>query len=185
MKLDREVRSFIEKYDREAMQCIDELCSDFGIGIKKIGTQGFNVNESIDIFNQYLHGYMQYKLENKNNENATNQDTIKESVKTFIDQNIFKEQFIPYKEMTGVIKSYLENIKSLSESVDEIVGTMMENDIDQESIGDVSEFAEMFLDEFHKRFDPLMENVVIASGYATRQKLFNNKTKTENVPVFL
>ena len=58
MKLDREIRTFFEQYDREVMECIDALSSDFGVGIQKLGTQGFNIVESIDLFNQYLHGYM-------------------------------------------------------------------------------------------------------------------------------
>lgn len=187
MKLDREIRTFFEQYDREVMECIDALSSDFGVGIQKLGTQGFNIVESIDLFNQYLHGYMEYKINNRDNAEATDQPTILESVQTFLDTKLFQEQFLPYKEASNTIKSYLEGMEKLSKDVTAIQERMMEEDVDQSSIGDVQTIADRFSEAFHKRFDPVMEHLVQASGYTSRQKLLQGKNRepVSSVPVFL
>lgn len=177
MKLDKEVQSFLETYDRTAMMYIDKLSSDYRPENKISGMCGFNITESIDIFGQYLEGYCDYKIQNQNNPNASSRPVIQKSVVTFIAENLFKPDFIPYNSMNQVIRSYLEKMDGLVKTVDKVKSNMNEAGVDYVSIGDVNDFADMFIESFHERFDPIMEDVLMASGYRTYMNLINPKTR--------
>ena len=190
MKLDHELQSFTETYDQEVMESIDRLANEFGVQVKKLGMDGFNLVESFDIFSKYLEGYGDYKVKNKDNDKASSQDTIRESVALFIKDHIFKEQKVLYMDFPNLLKAYAEGCNKLLGTVDKVKKEMTENEVTEESIGDVNDFTDQFLEKFHSYFDPMMENVMWASGYNTRKNLINRKTrkdlKTEYAaPVFL
>ena len=63
---------------------------------------------------------------------------------------------------------------------------MIDNDVDQEYIGDINEFADKFMDKFNESFDPTLDRILWASGYNSRKKLFENNNDTKpKAPVFL
>ena len=188
MKLDRELLSFTEKYDKGFMEAVDDLANDFGVGVRKLGFTGFNLVESFDTFSQYLEGYADYKTKHIGNEKATPQDQIRESVALFIKDHIFKEAPVAYTEIPGMLKGYMEGCNKLIATVESVKSRMMESGVDQSDIGDVNTFADQFIDRFHESFDPMMDNLMWASGYRNRRDLINRSTrKTSNTPapVFL
>lgn len=185
MKLDNAIKIFIERYNRDIIQSIDNISKDYALNISDSKIKVFNLNESFNIFNEYIKGYASYKIENVNNPNASSQDTIKESVKKFIDNNIFKEECIKYSELPSFITGYANGINLLNETVDNIKRDMADSDVDQEHIGDINEFCDMFIDKFHESFDPAMDKILWASGYNSRKKIFENNDNKLKAPVFL
>lgn len=185
MKIDSAIKDFSEKYDRDAIQSIDNISKDYALKISESTIKVFNLVESFDIFSKYLKGYSTYKLENVNNPESSSQDTIKESVKKFIDTKIFTETEIKYSALPSFIKGYFEGVNLLIETVDNIKRNMIDCDVDSEDIGDINEFVDMFMDKFNESFYPTMDRILWASGYNSKKKLYDRETKSIPAPVFL
>lgn len=185
MKIDSAIKAFSEKYDREAIQSIDAISNDYSLKISNSTIKAFNLNEGFDIFSQYLKGYASYKVENVSNPEATSQDVIKESVKKFIDTQIFKEANIKYTELPLFITGYINGVHKLTETVDSIKRDMTDNNIDAEHIGDINEFTDMFMNKLHESFDPTMDRILWASGYNAKQRLVKGNTDKPVAHVFL
>lgn len=184
MRIDNAIKAFSEKYDREAIQSIDNISKEYGLNIHGNTIKTFNLAESFDMFNQYMNGYAAYKVENVNNPEASNQETIKESVQKFIDTQIFKESETKYADLPNFVMGYVNGINSINETVNEIKRVMTDGDVKAEEIGDINEFTDMFMDKLHEHFDPVMESILWASGYNGKKRLDNGPTKTK-APVFL
>lgn len=184
MKIDTAIQVFSEKYDREAMQYIDEISRERGLVLTRSKLKAFNINESFNDFSQYLKEYAEYKVKNKNNEQASPQDTIRESVRNFIKTQMFKESDLLYSDIPQFIESYINGIETLREAVDSAKDIMMEGDIDYDAIADVNDFTDNFMDSLHESFDPLMDKILMASGYVTSKVLMNPK-KSAKKPIFL
>ena len=186
MKIDNAIKIFSEKYDRDAIESIDNISKEYGLLINESTIKTFNMCEAFDIFNKYLEGYASYKINNINNPEATSQDLIKESVEKFINTQIFKETSSKYNELPNFITGYIDGINSLCETIDNVKISMIDNGILDECVGDVNEFADMFIDKLHESFYPTMENILWASGYNSKKRLEYNKDKIKsNAPVFL
>ena len=185
MKIDSAIKTFFEKYNRDAIQSIDEISKDYSLNISNSMIKAFNMSESFNIFNQYLNGYASYKIENVNNDQALSQTEIKESVKKFIDTQIFKECEIKYPELPRFVAGYVSGINSITETVDNIKRDMTDANVDANDIGDINEFADMFMNKLNESFDPTMDNILWASGYNAKQRLANSNTNKTKVPVFL
>lgn len=184
MIIDSAIQVFSEKYDREAIQSIEEISKERGLVLNRATIKAFNMNESFNTFSQYLKEYANYKVENQNNEKASPQDVIRESVDKFIKSQLFKESDILYSDLPDFVMGYVEGIQTLSEAVDEAKRTLSYADIDPEAIGDVNEFADRFMDALHESFDPTMDKILLASGYTSKKKLRSFKEKRKQ-PVFL
>ena len=180
MIIDSAINNFFEKYDREAMETIDELSKEFGLNVNDHKILVFNMKESFQLFNEYINGYADYKIKNINNDNASPQYIIRETVDKFITENIFKEVSIKYNELPDFIQSYINGIKSLNETVNNLKHKMIENDVDAECIGDVNDFCDAFMIKLHESFDPCMDRILWASGYNFRKRLVK---PSDNIPV--
>ena len=184
MKIDSAIKEFSEKYDRDAIESIDNISKDYALSISESTIKVFNISESFDIFTQYIKGYSLYKVENVNNPEASSQDEIKESVEKFINTRIFKETSIKYPELPSFVIGYINGVNSLCEAVDAIKRDMTDGNIDPEHIGDINEFVDMFMTKLHESFDPAMDRILWASGYNSRKQLFEKNPKPA-APVFL
>lgn len=184
MRIDSAVQVFSEKYDREAIESIDEISRERGLVLNRTTIPAFNLNESFTMFSQYLKEYAEYKVKNLNNEKASPQDAIQESVSMFIETQLFHEEAVKYSDLPKFVMSYIEGIDTLTEAVDEAKRIMMEADVDSGAIADVNDFADKFMDRLHESFDPTMDKILRASGYTTRKEL-SNLGKNRKKPVFL
>lgn len=184
MRIDSAIQVFSERYDRDAIQSIEDISHERGLVLNKATIKAFNINENFNTFSQYLKEYANYKVENQNNEKASPQDVIRESVSSFIKTQLFKESDILYSELPEFVMGYVNGVKTLTEAVDEAKRILTDADIDPEAIGDVNEFADRFMDALHESFDPTMDKILLASGYTSRKRLksFSEKRKQ---PVFL
>jgi hypothetical protein len=184
MKIDTALKSFTEKYDKKAIQSIDDISKEFGLVInrKKI-SGGFNLHESFKLFSQCLNSYLEYKLANpKEDEEHSNSEIIQDFKETGL--KLFKDCDIKYSDFPILIKGYIEGVNTLKNTVDSIKGVLIENEIDQNSISVINELTDIFITEFHNRYDPLMERILKMSGY-TYNKILSKKNEKKMKPVFL
>ena len=185
MKLDKAINEFMEKYDENAINSIDELSSNIGLRENRISIKLFNLKESFDNFNKYLTQYADYKIKNINNSNASSRENIKVATERFMDNMICKESEIPYGEISEFVKSYLTGVNTLLKTVDNIKDLMESNGVDYESIGDVNDYCDNFIDKINESFEPAMHRILWASGYNGRHNSaepiykINNKKKVE------
>jgi hypothetical protein len=186
MKIDSALKNFSEKYDRSAIESIETLSQDLGLNskpVKDVYIELFNIKEGFENFQEFLDGYSKYKIENINNEKASPHEIICEQVNGFIGK-LFKETKASYSELPAFVESYITGIRNISTSVDVWKNSMMEAEVDTESISSINEFVDEFVDTLHESFDKSMDRILWASGYHTKNNLAK-KESTVVKPVFL
>jgi tRNA U34 5-carboxymethylaminomethyl modifying enzyme MnmG/GidA len=184
MKIDSSIKEFLEKYNDEAMQSIEEISSEFGLVSQRNKIKLFNLNEDINKFINYMEGYSNYKIKNINNENASTNESISDQVNIFMDKELFKESEVLYSELPKFVSSYINGIKDIGGKVDEWKEKMLEAEVDYESIGIINDFVDTFTERLNEKFDNSMNKILWASGYNSKKKLSENKVK-ELKPIFL
>ena len=189
MKIDSAIQTFTEKYDRVAMESIDELSNDLGLCANRSTIKGFNIQEAFDRFSEYLKGYGEYKIENKENSKASPQDVIRENVANFIDNHVFECADIPYSRVNEFVRTYLEGIESLISTIDTVKNDMIVEDVDLEAVGDVNDFADHFMGKLQECFDPVIDKILWASGYNAHQRMMKTGSASREgvlpTPTFL
>lgn len=185
MRIDNAIKEFVEKYDEEAIKSIDTISKNRGLELMGQKIDVFTLKESFDAFNTYLKGYSMYKTGNLTNDGSTPHNLICERTNIFIQNNLFKEKSIPYSELPDFVKSYVEGVKTLLETVDSVKLDMMEADVPAEEIGCINEFVDSFMDKLHESFDPTMDRILWASGYNARKAFQDIRPKTEKKHMFL
>lgn len=184
MRIDSAIKLFSEKYDREAIQSIEDISQERGLVLREATIKAFNIHESFDKFSQYLKEYASYKVENCSNVKASPQEVIKESVSSFIGSEVFTECDVKYADLPKFVMDYVAGVSTLSEAVDIAKRIMTEADVDVEAVSDVNEFADRFMDTLHESFDPVMERVLLASGYTNKKKRSTPRVQPKK-PMFL
>lgn len=188
MKLDTAITEFMEHTSRDAIQSIDELASEPGLKLTGAKTKGFAMMEAFDTFTKYLNGYAQYKIKYMNDNRASGQDAIREQTTKFLSETVkLEDKEIQYSELPNFVTGYVNGIKALQETVDTLQSKMKEAEVDAESIGDVVEFANQFVEKVESRFNQWFDRVLGESGYKAKQRLFGKKQSSseEPAPIFL
>lgn len=182
MKIDNALKLFVEKYDDEAMGALENLSNNLAMNEHRIPFHAFNIKESVDQFCEYLEGYANYKINNIDNPKASSQDSIRQSVNMFIEDVVFVDKDIQYKEIPEFVMGYVNGVSKLMETIDHIKSDMMNADVDLEYVGDINGFADSFMEKLDTKFDPIMDRALLASGYVKDTK---NKKVRPSKPVFL
>lgn len=185
MRIDSAVKVFSERYDREAVESIDELSRERGLVLNECKIPAFNLGESFSKFSQYIKEYAEYKVKNINNKKASSQESIQESVSMFIDTQLFREEAVKYADLPKFVVSYIDGVNALTEAVEESKRVMLEANVDPEAIGDVNDFTDKFMDKLHESFDPTMDKILRASGYTSRKNLNDIRQNRRQKPMFL
>lgn len=187
MKIDSAIREFSERYDRDAIQSIDNISQDPGLVLRKKTIDVFNIKESFDKFQEFISGYANYKIQNMNNESATPQSLICEHTEKFIDKDLFSETETLYSNLPVFVETYITGVQTLLNLSDSLKTSMFEAGVDSDSIGDINNFMDSFMNKLHESFDPTMDRILWASGYHSNKKLARPARGTEikMKPVFL
>jgi hypothetical protein len=185
MKIDSALKVFSEKYDRGAIQSIEDISNDFGLVTQKRTIKGFNIKEGFEDFQDFLSKYAKYKIENMNNPKATSQSLICERVEKNINEELFKENEILYNDLPTFVESYISGVQLLTTKADEIKQSMFESGVDSDSIGDVNNFVDTFIERLDQSFTPAMDRILWASGYNSKMKLSKRTNGVKNKAVFL
>lgn len=193
MKIDTAIKEFIERYDEEAIKSIHDISHDYSRTISEATIKAFEIQKGFDMFCEFLEGYGNYKIKNKNNWTASPQDAIITTVDKFINNGLFKECDLLYPEIDGFVKGYVEGVKQLTECVENVKQRMTDEGVDLNCVGAVNDFADKFMIKLHESFDPTMERFLWASGYNGRKVIFGGndspyekKKKVESeLPIFI
>ncbi len=185
MKIDSAVKLFVERYDQEALSSIEDISRDFGLRVTGATIKTFNITESFNTFSQYLRGYADYKVKNKENPNASPQSIIRESVTRFIDTQLFQETASKYADLPEFVTGYVNGVQQLTEAVNAVKEELKGAEVEVEAVGDVNKFADYFMGKLDAAFTEAMDRILWASGYNSRKAIFGKRPKKEAAPVFL
>lgn len=185
MKIDKALQEFTEKYDRVAMESIQDISNDFGLNIHKNTLDLFNIQESFDRFTKYITAYANYVVENVNNPKASSRESISYSVNKFISEQLFKEEKVYYSDLPSFIESYVNGINTLNSAITEAKNIITEcDDADPIYAGDINDYTDTFMSRLEESFNPAMDKILWASGYNSKQ-ILSGKKKNDSKPVFL
>lgn len=185
MKIDNLIKQFTETYDRDSIESIDNISNDFSLNATNSKITITNINESFDKFKKYLRGYSEYKINESKETKKVTRDEIYESMNNFVDTLFKTEEAIPYKEVSGYVKSYIDNINDLIKETETIKTHMEDSNVDLSEVGDVNDFVDVFVDHLQEAFTPSMDKILWASGYYTKQRLSKDYKKPEQNIAFL
>jgi hypothetical protein len=130
-------------------------------------------------------GYGQYKENFMGDPKMSSQDEITKSFHGYMaNESNFPEAAIPYPAITENVQAYVNGVNAMQATVESVKSSMAEHDIDQESIGMVNEYCDMFMDVMTERFDAWMERALKESGYYTKKALAKPAQRKEKI-VFL
>ena len=166
------IQEFTERYDDEAIKSIERLPAKIGYLSDISSMNAFNLKESCDAFASYIRGYGDYMKLNKDNPNKTNREGIKAGMTKFMEEaNFLKECKIKYKAVPEFVKSYLEGIQKIVSTVDKVKEEMELEGVQLEYVGDVNEYADMFMEKLDVKFTNTMNDILWASGYNGAHKI--------------
>jgi hypothetical protein len=185
MKIDSALKEFAERYDSEAMKSIEELGNEFGLKVNRVKFKAFNLKEAFGYFNDFLMGSTNYKIDCRNDPNAMTNEAVFGHAKEYINSKLFKECEILYSELPAFVESYITGVKTILETIDKSKTKLVEAGIDNESIGIINEYVDVFTNKLNETFQPVMEKILWASGYKTRKNLLDPKATIQKKPVFL
>lgn len=165
MKADVAVRTFVETYDEEAIKSIDNLINKPETKIDYINVNGFNIKEAFDSFIDYIDGYKEYVLVDQYEYGRKTKDEIIESMHGYLDKAVFKEEPLYVEDSKKFISEYVNGCNRVVDKVNDIQSELMLNDVDHESIGNITEYADIFMDKMDNKFNSVMTSLLRKSGY--------------------
>ena len=188
MRIDNVINEFCEKYDRDAMKSIEDISSEIGLVQNNITIKGFNMNEAFKSYTAYLKGYAEFmelaavegSKEAKTMEKSS-YDEVAKSFDKYIDTKVINEEALTYDKLPQFISSFIEGVRALNEDVKTIKDCMFEADVPNELIGNVNDYTDKFIDKVVESMDPVMNEILWASGYNSKKKLFTEKKKNATV----
>ena len=172
MILDTAINDFLNRYNREMIQSIEDMSKGIGYRENNFTMPAFDMKSAFSKFETFLCGYADYKIKNINNPNAVDQDTILENSKTFIDKETITDCAIKYPELPQFIADYLNGIKCLTDTCCKVKCDMEHTEgLDHAYIGAVDDIVTYFVEKVQAAFYPVMDNMVTASGYRSNELL--------------
>ena len=186
MKIDSALSTFVERYDKAAMDSIDQMSHDFGRIYRKDTIPLFNINETFEKFNKWLQGYAAYCVDCKKEGTTPTQSVMTEALHRMLDGvDKFCEEKYTYDRFPSFVHTYIEGVRTLSATVNDVKSLLMESGIDQGLIGSVNEYTDEFMGIMEESFTPSMDKLLMASGYTTNKILFGKNRPAEPKPIFL
>ena len=187
MKMDKALQHFCERYDRDALASIDELSQELGLRYQKKPVNCFDIKKTFENFIEFVEGYVEYKIENVSNDQSDFSERIEECVESFLNdkEKICSPINIDYHESREFIHSYTNGIPSMISSIEGFKSKMIEGGVSQEDVGYLTEMSDRFLEKMDSEFHTVMDKLLWASGYHSKQKIYNKKKATPILhPVF-
>ncbi|MBD5583602.1 MAG: hypothetical protein HDQ88_00760 [Clostridia bacterium] len=160
---------------REDMQALQKL-SRRGSSVEGIMRfDGFDVHKVFNEFTEYLEGYQQFITEETDTD--VTRERILESLDRFIEKTLSPTERIKYSDMADFYYGYEHESENLRAKVLEIKSDMLLESVQPESVGDVGDFAEKFIESVGKKHVEVIEKVLCENGY--RNMAIPKKSKEE------
>lgn len=176
MLIDNALQNFTEKYNREAIHSIDVISNDLGLYNSRQTLTLCNINEAFNLFQKFIKGYAEYQRVYKESSEISSIEQINSDFeKSF--EKFFKTENVLYNDLPKYVESYLNGIKSLTKTVDQVKSVLFENDIDHDRIAAVNNFTDTFFGKLQESFDSDMNLILGASGYNARKRFAERVTR--------
>ena len=180
MTKDRMLSDFMDTYDKEMLESVDDISKEFGLVIHNCTIEVANIDDAKDMFCEFVNDFSKYKMNEKKTEEV-GLDKVLQHTKNMVTNEMFNISKWRYKNLPAYVESYVNGIKEVDEFVEGCRNKLFQYNAKQEDVGFLSEATEIFYDEMKKRFDDSMNKILTASGYKSR-KMLEEKKKS---PVFL
>lgn len=175
MLIDDAVKTFLEKYDREAIVSISELSNDRGLKLHDYKIDLFDLNESFNWFDKMLEQWGVYQVRCLTEKTNTTPEKVQNDLNDLMDKQLIKSKDIKVQDFASFVESYLVGLKKLSSKIGEVKHTLLLNKVANENVGTLDEFADRFLEKVQTEFDKSMDRLLWASGYNAKKKLHSSK----------
>lgn len=170
MIIDSAIHDFITKYDREAIQSIDELSKDKSGKLNKIKYKLFNLTESFDKFKILIDNWGKYQIKILTESTNFTEEQAQDEVDDYIDK-LVKDKDINSEELSSFIESYLIGIKDITNLINSTKARMLDENVNQESTTFINEISDRFMKIINSKMDESMDKLLMASGYTTKKRL--------------
>lgn len=188
MKIDNLVQEFCEKYDRDAIKSIEDISTDIGLNQNNVTIKGFNMKEAFESYTAYLKGYAEFmelaavkgSNEEKTMQNSS-EDEVSKSFEKYIDTQVIKEASLVYRDLPSFVTSFISGSQKLVQDIEEIKESMLNANVSNDLVGDINVYTDKFVDKLVESMNPVMNEILWASGYNSKKKLFAEKSKRVNV----
>lgn len=160
---------FCEKYDGSAIESITALSNDISLSDHKFN--GIAFSENALMFLKAITGYADRCCEHVDDEEDLQCKTFISECHTFVEEKMFQDEMIPYQKASGLVTSYLEHLMDLETAETNLTEKMISANVPGEQVGGINEMVNDYLDQLGKKIEPVMERLLMASGYRSQQRL--------------
>lgn len=192
MNLFTALKSFSEKYNREAISSINSFCERIDVINSPFKFEAVDIPRAFRMFGEYIEGYVSYKCEHPS-EGIEKNNQILNQTKSFIESgtdkeetNLFQSVQIKYTEARDFIKNYISDIGNLVSHVNEYTNILYEAGVTNEDIGLLTEMCDEFINAIQPHIEAVMNHMLGATGYNYKllQEASKHK-KVESKPIFI
>lgn len=177
MILDRAIDTFLETYDREAIKFIDDMANDQRLGYTDYKMNLFNINEAFEKFNTIIENYGKYQIRILTEDTKYTHDKVCSDYNAYMESEMIKEVRVKSNDVAKFVKTYIEGVNNTLCHIDEIKFKMMKDGVPGNKIGEIDNFADIFMSKVNEAFTESMDKILLASGYKTKQKLSKDNYK--------
>lgn len=189
MILDRAINTFLESYDREAIEFIENMANDQRLGYTDYKINLFNINEAFEKFNTIIENYGKYQTRILTEETKYTHDKVCSDYNAYMESEMIKEDKVKSNDIAKFVKAYIEGVDNTLRHIDEVKTKMMQDGVPGNKIGEINNFADIFMNKVNEAFTESMDKILLASGYKTKQKLslanYKPVKKESIVPVII
>lgn len=179
MLIDDAVKTFLEKYDREAIVSISELSNDRGLKLHEYKIDLFDIEESFNWFNKMLDQWTVYQVRLLTEKTNTTTEKVQSDLNALMDKELIKPKDIKVEDFSNFVESYLTGLKQISSKITDVKENLLSYKVEPKNIGTLDSFADKFLEKVQTEFDKSMDRLLWASGYNSKKKLHSTKKMEE------
>ena len=181
MLIDDAVKTFLEKYDREAIVSITELSNERGLKLHGYKMDLFDLKESFNWFEKMLDQWTVYQVRALTEKTNTTPEKVQSDLTELMEQELIKPKDIKVQDFASFVESYLTGLKKISNKITDVKENLLSYKVAPQNIGTLDTFADKFLESVQKEFDKSMDRLLWASGYNAKKKLSSKKIEEKQI----
>lgn len=162
------LKDFQSRYTREMIKSITEYCEDQYLKDTNLSTTCDK--EYYEQFIGFINDYKNYKIENIHNEKAKSNEALMSGYNKTISDFYTKDINIKYKNIPSLISNFIEHMSILENTIVDTYNVLLENGVDNESVGNTTIYSEIFIEKYYNNIKSLMDSLLKKSGYFIKTK---------------
>lgn len=178
---EKAIKNFMEQYSADAIASITEMAEDKTLYCVPFKAVSFK--EANKSFREFLEGYVAYQCDENHQEKPLSE--ILESAKNYVNTSLFTEKEITYDTTPDFVGCYMEQMLELDNLANQSIGALLENGVDNEAVGLVSEMVSAYVEAACNVVNPVVDRMLMASGYTNKHKKRETAKTSSNKDSFV